>query len=152
MIDLSGKILIEIRDDAGVSAWLGADATRVRVQEAKPATEADEGDVRESGSFVRFIVISPLSTPRDRRVPIQRPTYAINVFGLSPKDAMAGYVEVSDALHRGGVRMVGSGASRAGIWNSWDDSGATPEADPDTGQPFVTLVASFIATDQSVAS
>lgn len=149
MIDALGKLLIELRDDAVFSAWHN---DRVRGEEAKPKTDTDAGDARGPGNYVRFVVISTLSTPPERRVPIQRSRFAVNVFGLSPKDALAGYALASDVVHRAGVRMAGSGASRIGIWNSFDDSGGTPEHDPETGQPFVTFIVYLIATDQSVAA
>lgn len=149
MVDAVGKLLIELRDDADFAAWHSG---RVRVEEAAPKTETDAGDARGPGEYVRFVVISTLATPRERRVPIQRSTYAVNVFGLSPKDAMAGYMKASDAIHRRGARMAGTGASRIGIWKTFDDSGGTPERDPETGQPFVTFVVYLIATDQSVAA
>ncbi len=143
MIDPLGKVLIELRDDLAFSLWHEG---RVRGEEAAP------GDARGPGEYQRFVVIATLATPRERRVPIQRSTYAVNVFGISPKDAMAGYVLASDVIHRAGVRMAGTGANRIGIWNSFDDSGGTAERDPQTGQPFVTFVVSLIATDQSVAA
>jgi hypothetical protein len=149
MIDALGKLLIELRDDAPFAAWHG---DRVRGEEPAPPTRTYDGDARGAAEYIRFVVITTLATPRDRRVPIQRPTYAINIFGLDPKDAMAGYVLASDAIHRAGVRMEGTGNNRLGIWNSFDDSGATPAKDPETGQAFVTFVVYLIATDQSVAA
>lgn len=148
MIDALGKLLVELRSDTALAAWC---SSRVRGEEPAPATSTYAGDARGPGDYVRFVVISTLATPRERRVPIQRPTYAVNVFGTSPQDAMAGYVLASDAIHRRGVRMEGVHPSRLGIWNSYDDSGATPAADPETGQPFVTFVVHLNATDQSVA-
>jgi hypothetical protein len=143
MIDILGKLLIELRDDDDFALWHDG---RVRGEEPAP------GDAKGPGEYVRFAVITTLATPRERRVPVQRPTYAVNVFGTSPKDAMAGYVLASDAIHRAGVRMAGTGTNRVGIWDSFDDSGGTPERDPQTGQPFVTFVVHLIATDQSVAA
>ncbi len=143
MIDVLGKLLIELRDDDDFALWHDG---RVRGEEPAP------GDANGPGEYLRFVVITTLATPRERRVPVQRPTYAVNVFGTSPKDAMAGYVLASDAIHRAGVRMAGTGANRVGIWDSFDDSGGTPERDPQTGQPFVTFVVHLIATDQSVAA
>lgn len=149
MIDLAGKVLIELRDDSAFAVWHGG---RVRVEEPMPPTATDRGDVRGSGEYVRFVVITPVVTPREKRVPVQRPRYGINVYGTSPQDAWAGYMLASDAIHEAGVRMVGSGATRTGIWNSWDDSGGSPERDPDTGQPFVTFVVELIAASQGVAA
>jgi hypothetical protein len=143
VIDALGKVLIELRDDTAFATWHEG---RVRGEEPSP------GDAKGPGEYIRFVVISTLATPRERRVPVQRPTYAINVFGVSPKDAMDGYRLASDVLHRRGVRMAGTGSNRIGIWKSFDDSGANPERDPKTGQPFVTFVVSLTATDQSVAA
>ena len=148
MIDALGKLLIELRDDSAFGAWHSG---RVRGEEAAPATATYAGDARGPGDYIRYVVITTLATPRERRVPIQRPTYAVNVFGTSPKDAMDGYRLGSDVVHRRGVRMAGTHPSRLGIWNSYDDSGGTPARDPETGQPFVTFVVHLNATDQSVA-
>ena len=147
MIDALGKVLTELRDDVPFLAWHEG---RVRGEEAAPKTASYAGDARGPGEYIRFVVISALGAVREPRVPIQRATFAVNVFGLSPKDAMTGYVLASDAIHRAGVRMEGSGSTRIGIWNSWDDTGASPEREPQTGQPFVTFIVRIIATDQPV--
>lgn len=149
MIPLLGKLLIELRDDTAFGMW---HEDRVRGEEAAPVTATYDGDAHGPGEYKRFVVISQLDSPRHPRVPLQRPTFAVNVFGLSPKDAMDGYALASDAVHRVGVRMAGTGSGRVGIFNSFDDTGATPERDPQTGQPFVTFVVHLNATDQSVAS
>lgn len=149
MIDALGKLLIELRDDVAFGLWHD---DRVRGEMPAPATATYAGDVRGPGKFVRFVVISTLATPRDRRLPIQRPRFAVKVYGTDPQDAMAGYVLASDAIHRLGMRMAGTGAGRIGIWQSWDEDGAAPELDPETKQPFVTFVVALIATDQSVAA
>lgn len=148
MIDALPKLLLELRNDSALAAWCSG---RVRGEEPAPATATYAGDARGPGDYVRFVVIATLATPRERRVPIQRPTYAVNVFGTSPKDAMDGYRLASDAVHRRGVRMAGVHPSRLGIWNSYDDSGATPARDPETAQPFVTFIVHLNAADQSVA-
>jgi len=149
VIDTLGKLLVELRDDTAVDAWCDG---RVRGEEPAPATDTYDGDAHGPGDYKRFIVITTLDTPRHPRIPLQRPTYAINVFGVSPRDAMIGYGLASDAIHRRGVRMEGTGSTRVGIYNSFDDSGGTPERDPQTGQPFVTFIVHLNATDQSVAS
>ncbi len=148
MLDALGKLLVELRTDSALSTWCSG---RVRGEEAAPATATYKGDARGAGEYVRFVVITTLATPRDRRVPIQRPTYAVNIYGTSPQDAMTGYGLASDAVHRRGVRMAGVHPSRLGIWNSYDDSGGTPAKDPQTGQPFVTFIVHLNAADQSVA-
>lgn len=149
MIDALGKLLVELRDDTPFYAWHEG---RVRGEEAAPKTASYDGDAHGPGEYRRFVVISALGAIREPRVPVQRATFAVNVFGVDPKDAMAGYVLASDAIHRAGVRMEGTGSTRIGIWNSWDDTGGSPERDPQTGQPFVTFIVRIIATDQSVAA
>lgn len=148
-VDALGKIIVELRSDSAFATWCGS---RVRGEEPAPRTESYDGDVHGAGEYKRFAVVSTLATFREPRVPIQRTTLAINVYGTSPKDAMTGYGLASDALHRRGVRMAGSEPNRLGIWNSYDDSGGTPERDPQTGQPFVTFVVHLNAADQSVAA
>ena len=51
MIDATGKLLIELRDDAAFAAWHG---DRVRGVERMPPTDDDAGDARGPGEYVRF--------------------------------------------------------------------------------------------------
>lgn len=148
MINTLGTVVVELRDDTSFAAWHSG---RVRGEEAAPRTETYDGDVHGPGEYKRYVIVSALGTIRHPRVPVQQASLAINVYGTSPRDAMIGYGLASDVLHRSGVRMAGTGSSRYGVWNSFDDSGATPEKDPQTQQPFITFVAHLNASDQSVA-
>jgi len=138
MIDLTGKLLIELRDDTEVDALVDG---RVRGFEPAP------GDVKPKGSYQAFVVIVALDTVRMSRAPVQRATYAIRCYGATPQAAMALYGACSDTLHNIGPRLHAD----TGIYISFDTTGGTAEKDIDTGQPYVTFIAELIAPTQVVA-
>lgn len=138
MIDLTGKLLIELRDDLEVDAIVDG---RVRGFEPAP------GDIQPKGSYKAFVVIVALDTVRMMRSPVQRATFAIRCYGATPQGAMALYGACSDAIHNIGPRLH----SDTGIYISADTTGGTAEKDPDSQQPYVTFIAELIAPTQVVA-
>lgn len=140
MIDHTGSVIIELRDDAAFGSWC---EERVRGEEPGP------GDVEGQGSFRRFaVVMSQPALPREKRTPVQYPRLLVRCYGTSPKDAMTGYGYATDALHRLSPRLRANGY---GIYLSFDDTGGQPGADPRTKQPYVEFAAQLIATTEAVA-
>jgi hypothetical protein len=146
VIDLTGKLLIELRDDVAVDAIVDG---RVRGFEPEPGDSAWALDNKGNRTYARaFVVIVALGSPRDRRVPIQRPRFAVRCYGRTSQEAMALYGACSSAIHDKGPRVHTNGA---GIYASSDETGGDAEKDPDTQQPLVTFIAELIGTTQVVS-
>jgi hypothetical protein len=144
MLDVLGKLIIELRQDPAVAAI----TERIRGFEPAPgdaATVANSSPVRYKNAFV---VLVTLATPRMKGVPVQRPRIAARCYGRTPQEAAALYGACSDAIHHVGPRVHANGL---GVYNSHDDTGGTAERDPDTGQPLVSFVIDLHATTQVVA-
>jgi hypothetical protein len=151
VLDATPKVIVDLRSDSAVAALVGTDAhgiIRVRGFEPQGYPDATESDEQPAGSFRNFVVVVTLATPRDKRLPIQRPRFAIRCYGSNPQQAMALYGACSDAIHQTGARVY---PNRLGVWDSFDDTGATQEKDPDTEQPYVTFVAEYAATTLAIA-
>lgn len=153
MLDVLGKLLIELRDDDAVDAIAHG---RVRGYEPAPDTVdpssgavVEQGDARGPGEYVAFVVLTRLDAPRDRRSVGQYPRIAIRCYGRTRPEAYALYAACSDALHGRGPRVHANGL---GIYLSFDDTGASQESDPRTQQPYEEFIAALIATTQAVAS
>ena len=106
--------------------------------------------------FVRFVYVDRIVvSPRVRGRGIARTLYA----ALFEQALAAGHERVvcevnadppnpaSDAFHERGVRVHSNGL---GIWNSYDDTGAEPAADPGNGQPYYEFIVELLATTQAV--
>jgi hypothetical protein len=147
MLDVLPKLIVEMREDAAVAAIVGANPTVAtpRVRGFEPKSD----DVQPSDRWRAFVVIVQLDVPRDRRVPVQRPSYAFRCYGRTLEEARDLYMACSDALHDVGPRVHANGL---GIYISADVSGGTPDIDPDTRQPLYEFTAQLIATTQAVAS
>jgi hypothetical protein len=144
--DPIGKVVIELRDDAGVMAIVGANPTdaRGRVRGA----EAGPDDVQGPGEYRAFVLVRGEGTARDRRVPVQRARVVAKCFGRSYAEASQLAAAVSSAMHDRGVRTHNNGL---GIWKSFADTDGGQDTDPDTRQPFVDVFIDLIATTQAVA-
>ena len=144
--DPLGKIVIELRADAGVAAIAGANPTpstvRVAGFEPKPAWQQGPGD------YVAHVVVVNLGGPRFPSVPVQRPRFAARCYGRTPEEAAQLGAAVSDALHYLGARTHANGL---GIYNSKADSGGEQDSDPLTKQPFVPVFIDLFATTQAAA-
>lgn len=134
MYDPTGSIIVELREDEGVSDW----TSRIRGGEPAP------GDAKDPGQWQRFIVVHKLDPGFiDPQVPVQWPRFAVNVYGTSRQDADEGAGLVTVALHhRGPRRGTGDGA----IYASHHGGGAGVVLDPDTGQPTATVIVEVVAT------
>lgn len=145
--DALGKVLIELRDDAGVAAIAGANPTSspVRVRGFEPAP----GDVQPAGEYRAFVVLVNEGGIRMRHVPVQRPRIAARCYGRTAPEASQLAAAVSDAIHDKGPRVHANGL---GIYRSYHDSGGEQDKDPDTDQPFVTIFIDLFATTQAVTA
>lgn len=148
MLATANKLLIELRDDAAVSAIV---STRVRVFEPAPGdagwtTDVLTGDKTYNNAFV---VIVQLASPRAHRNPVQAPRFAVRCYGRTVIEADDLYRACSDAIHETGPRLYANGL---GIYHSHDDTGGNAEKDPDTGQPYMTFIVELLATAQAVTA
>lgn len=150
-MDVLPKLLVELREDPAVAAIVG---TRVRGFEPAPAqinpttgATIALGDARGPGEYVAFVVLVQIDATRLQRVPVQRAVIVARCYGRTPAEAASLRWAVSDALHLVGPRVFGNGL---GVYQSSDDSGGEQEKDPDTGQPYQTVVISSLATTQAV--
>lgn len=143
MLDVMGRLLTEIRDAAGVTA-LG-----VKVRAGEPAP----GDLTKP--YQRVVVLSKLGTRRFRGAPVQEVRVSARCYGQGSndnpqqafQDAGRVYGAVSDAIHDIGPRLASSGL---GIYQSEDALGGVAAKDPDTGQPYESMVIELYATTQVV--
>lgn len=144
MIDPTGALIVEIRD------YLDDNSITDRVRGFEPAGSdiEDGGDQRGPGSYVRFVVVVGLDVPPDIDLPITDARYAVRCYGTTPHDAFLVYAGVVAAIHRIGPRVKTNGLA---IYQSFMESGGTPEKDPDTQQPLVVGIIHLIATTQEVA-
>jgi hypothetical protein len=125
--DPMGRILTEIRDDAAVAAI----TTRIRGGEPAP------GDALGAGHYQPFVVLTNLGHSRLKRAPVQEVRLLAKCYGVTAQGAEALAGAVSDAIHAKGHRITGSGVA---IFGSFDDGGDGASNDPDTQQPYSTVV------------
>lgn len=133
--DPMGKLLIEIRDGAHVSA-LGA-----TVRGGEPAYTDDEG--RNVADKPPLVVVTTF--PRTRlapRLPVYRHQYFAKCYGKEPRLATQLALAVEADVHNLSPRVS---TSRVGIFNSQMVSGGSGQIDPDTKWPFETVIISLLA-------
>lgn len=147
MLDPIGTLVVELRADSDVAALVGA---RIRTFEPLGASDTYEGDALGPGHYKPFVVITALSVPPDRRVPITRPEYAVTCYGTSPQNASAVWGAVVKAMHGVGPRI--RSATGQGIYVSWAATGGEQDKDPFTSQPIVRGTIELIATAQAVTA
>jgi hypothetical protein len=139
LVDPTGLMLTTIRDNAAVAAL----TTRVRGARPMPkeynaaGVLTDPGDARGPGKYVRFVVLVRLGAQRLRHAPVQEVRLAARCYGLNEQDAAVLAGTVSDAIHNGGHRTSASGVV---VFGSYDDGGDGAAKDPDTSQPYETVV------------
>lgn len=137
-VDCFGLLLIDIRDNAAVSAI----TTRIRGGEPAP------GDAKAPGSYLPFVVLSRLGSLREPRVAMQTVRIVAKCYAATFPLAAALAGAVSDAIHNIGPRRSSSGVL---IYRSFDDIGLGAYKDPDTGQPVQALVIEVFASTVAVA-
>lgn len=145
--DALGKLIIELRTDAGVAAIVGANPTSspARVRGFEPAPD----DAKGPGEYRAFVVLVNEGGIRMRNVPVQRPRIAARCYGRNPAEAAQLAAAVSDAVHDKGPRVHSNGL---GIYRSFTESGGEQDKDPDTSQPVVTTFIDLFATTQAVTA
>jgi hypothetical protein len=139
LVDPTGFLLTSLRDDPGVVALNapvrgGEPAGRVVKADG---TVISEGDALGPGRYKRFIVLVRLGTTRRPHAPVQEVRYAARCYGATFQDAALMAGTVSAAIHDRGVRISPGGIS---ILNSLDDGGEGAAKDPDTAQPYETVI------------
>lgn len=127
LADPLGRILIEIRDNAGVAAI----TTRIRGGEPAP------GDALGPGSYQPFVVLTTLGRSRLKRAPVGEVRILAKCYGATFQGASALAGAVSEAIHATGHRISGSGVV---IFDSFDDGGDGGDIDPVTHQPYESVV------------
>lgn len=137
LVDPMGRILTEIRDDATVAAI----TTRIRGGEPAP------GDALGAGEYLPFVVLVRLGTSRLKHVPIAETRIAARCYGVTYQGAAALAGAVSDAIHAKGHRLTVAGVS---IFSSFDDGGGEATKDPETAQPYETVVISVGASTEFI--
>lgn len=151
MIDPLGKLVTELKNDAGVAALVG---DRVRGGEPRrksvktDGTVVDEGDVRGPGHYVKFIVLTRLGYSRAKgKVPIQEVRVGYRCYAETPELATTVTMAMSQAIHNVGPR-IGGGTL---ILRSYDDEGGGAGRDPNTDQPYEDGVIQAFAATEAVA-
>ena len=134
------RIRNELADDAGVDTLVSG---RVHTHEPDP------GDVQVP--FRAFIVLRQVGAPRVsglRMVPVQVARIQAQCYGTTAANAADVWGAVVAALHGQGPRIHSNGV---GIFATFDDTGGSDNADPDTKQPVMTGFIEAFATTEAVA-
>jgi hypothetical protein len=138
MIDPTGFILTTIRDNATVAAL----TTRIRGGEPAPT------DALGAGKYQRFVVLVRLGAARVKRLPVQEVRLAARCYGTTFQDAAALAGAVSDAIHAIGPRHNVAGVA---FWLAFHDGSGPADQDPDTHQPYETVIVSVQASTVPIA-
>lgn len=140
LVDPTGDLLTTIRSDPTVAGM----TTKVR------SPEPDPGDALGPGSYQRFIVLVRLGYTRLKRMPMQEVRYAARCYGQGTnpaRDAATLAGAVSDAIHAKGPHIHGT----VGVYATFDDGGGEGAAeDPDTHQPYETVIIQVVAADRPI--
>jgi hypothetical protein len=127
LVDPTGFLVTSLRDDPGVAAL------NCPVRTGEPAP----GDALGPGKYKRFVVLVRLGRTRHPHAPVQGIHYAARCYGTSYQDATFVAATVASAIHDRGVRVSPGGIS---VLNSLDDGGDGAGKDPDTAQPYETVI------------
>jgi hypothetical protein len=148
-LDPQGTLIRMIRNDADVAALV---ASRVRGYEPMGQIFQNghmvyAGDARGKEDYIAFIVVSALSAPPHRRVPVTWAEYSARCYGATPEHAWQVWAALVKALHETAPFVTNTGQ---GVYKTAIVSGGTQDHDPDTRQPFVIGSIQLIATTQAV--
>lgn len=144
-VDPTPALVAELRAIPAVEDIVGA---RVRTDEPHGATASYTGDALGPGEYRAFLVVSHLSLPADRRVPVMRASYGLRCYGRTKEEATALFLAVAGGLHDLGPRLHTDGT---GIYSSAVTGGAK-ERDPKTNQPVVSGVIELTASTMVVTA
>lgn len=131
MIDVLGKILVEVRDDPTVAAI----TTRVRGEEIK------------KGDIPPMVIIRTFPIVRSADLPYARHQFLIQCFGKDFPQARELMGAVSNVLHDVGPRQSSAGKA---IYRSQEETSGSAQTDPDTQWPFYTLIVTVHAATVAV--
>lgn len=113
-----------------------------RIRRGEPAS----GDALGPGDYLKFVVLVPLPSARQLRVPVERITVIARCYAATYSDARALANEVARAVHNRGPRI-----GLALIYRSFAPSLGGEERDPDTGQPQVNVTLTLHAATVAVS-
>jgi hypothetical protein len=144
-MDVLGKLVLEVRDDSAVDSIAHG---RVRGADPAGAVGDEHGDQRGPGEYVAYVVMELLDDPRVApRVPAHRAVIVARCYGRTRAEAASLRWAVSNALHLVGPRLKANGLA---IWQSLDTGGSGQARDPETQQPYETVVFSALASTVAV--
>ncbi len=143
MIDVTGLIVTEVRDDPAVRAIVGQydGIWKVAAPEARAGWSPPYVQIVRLGTARR----AQLGTHRAGVLTVR---IAANCFATTPQQASQLYGAVSDVLH---VKRLRRDAQGRLIYVSLEDVGGQPDEQPGTGWPYETAIFSIIAAAQAVA-
>lgn len=133
-VDPLGKLLTEIRDDADVMA----------------ITSLIRGEEPSTGDQPPMVIIRSFpatALQQHLRLPLVRHGFAINCYGITPKQANELALAVADAIHMLEPRQSAGGTA---VYQSIHGTIGGVEVDPDTQWPFRTLFPFAIVSTASV--
>lgn len=147
MIDPTGRLVTLIRDAAGVAAI----TPRVRGGEKAPADAPPFAVVRRLDS------VPWLGDPATESEGFGTFRYTVLCYAAKvasgERDAFALAGAVHDAVHdRGQFTFSVGGGGRGAIYRIEEDSIGAAQRDPDTGEPFVPVQLTVLATTQVIAA
>lgn len=131
MIDVIGKIIVEIRDDADVADI----TTRVR------------GEELLKGDIPPLVLVRTMPIRRHPQLPHARHQFMILTYGKDPRQALDLMTAVSDAVHDKGPRQSAAGKA---IYRSQEEVSGQYQSDPDTQWPFYSIILTVHASTEPV--
>lgn len=141
--DVLAKLIIELKADSGVAAIVGN-----RVAGLEPVA----GWAKGPGEYLAFVVLVQLDSPVIPGVPVQRSVIVARCYGGGETpvvQASALRWAVHHAIQLRGQRVHANGL---GIYQTLETAGGDAERDPDTRQPYYSVVITALATTMAVAS
>lgn len=144
MIDPTGVIVSEIRDDSAVRAIVGQHAGVWKVA----GGEAREAWTPPYVVVMRLGVSRAPFNPGNKRLGMQLVRLAANCFGATQQQAAQLYGAVSDVLHVKGARRDAQGRQ---LFISFEEVGGQPDTQIGTGWPYETAIFNIVAAAQAVA-
>lgn len=113
-----------------------------RIRRGEPAS----GDAQGPGGFLKFVVLVPLPSTRNLRLPVERITVIARCYAATYSEARILASEVAREVNNRGPRI---GLSL--IYRSFAPSVGGEERDPDTGQPQVNVTLTLHAATVAVS-
>lgn len=113
-----------------------------RIRRGEPAPD----DAQGPGAYQRYVVLVPLPSARNLRLPVERLTIIARCYAATYTDARALANEVARAVHNRGPRI-----GLVLIYRSFAPSVGGEERDPDTGQPQVNVTLTIHAATVAVS-